>query len=170
MSVEERNDIFKAEALGFTRSFFVFFKRTYGIEFSDSERYDVTKSSCRDAANHINRHRIYQRTFDGLKLTSFLTYRAALCIRKTRSHGAPHIDPVKEVCRAGIERLARILELETSKEIVLEDRDKGYLASMLYDEVISSERCTSGIGPNGLSSTFTFLQRIRPDPNRLDRI
>jgi len=170
MSIEKRNAIFKLEALGFTRSFFVFLKKTYGIEFSDAELYEVTKSGCRDAANHINRHRIYQRTFDGLKLTSFLIYRAALCIRQTRSHGAPHIDPVREVCRAGIERLARILELETSKEIILEDRDKGYLASMLYDEVISRERCTSGIGPNGLSSTFTFLQRIRPDPDRLAKI
>jgi hypothetical protein len=156
-----RNQQFEKQALGYTRAFFVYLHRAYGFIFSDADQQAIALNACRDTANHINKHRIFQRTLDGLKLTSFLAYHAACHVVKTSSHGGGH-DPALEACRAGVERLSGLLKLETSNQIVLSSSDCGYLMSMLYAEL--TDNCEAGIGANGLSTVFTFLYRIRPVP------
>ena len=86
---------------------------------------------------------------------------------KTTSHGGGH-DPAREACRAGIDRLCDLLKLETSSDIDLQEGYRGYLMSMLYAEL--TDNCDVGIGANGLSTVFTFMLRIRPDPDRLSKI
>ena len=166
-SQAERGDKFLKQARGYAETFFVYFDRKYGFKFSCDEERTIVKDAFRDTANHIHKHRIFQRTLDGLKLTSFLAFHAALLVARKRSHGGSH-DPVREACQAGIERLSALLKLETSSEISLSTTDRGYLMSMFYAELTDS--CDAGIGANGLSTVFTFLNRIRPDPNRLDNL
>jgi len=164
---DERSDHFKKQALGYTRAFFIFLDRAYGFEFDPLAQRKIVQGAYRETANHINKHRIFQRTFDGLKLTSFLAYHAAVHVVTTTSHGASH-DPAREASKAGIERLSQLLKLETSSEIILENNDKGYLSSMLYAEL--TDNCEAGIGANGLSTVFSFLARIRPDSKKLGHI
>ncbi len=163
----EREESFKKQALAYARACFLLLERSYEIRFSEEEKFKIISEAFRDAANHINRHKIFQKTFDGLKLTSFLAYFAASHVLETTSHGG-HIDPAKIACQAGIERLSALLKLETSSSIVLSNSEKGYLTSMFYDELNNCK--SSGIGPNGLSTVFSFLMKIKPDPDRLTNI
>jgi hypothetical protein len=162
-----REESFKNQALAYARVFFLVLDRSYGIKFSDEEKFKIINEAFRDAANHINRHVIFQKTLDGLKLTSFLAYFAASHVLETTSHGG-HIDPAKTACQAGVERLSALLKLGTSSNIVLSESEKGYLMSMFYDELNGCK--SSGIGANGLSTVFSFLMKVKPDPDRLANI
>lgn len=165
--IDHRSESFKKQALGYTRAFFILLERAFGFKFEEEKKREIVQFAYRDTANHVNKHRIFQRTIDGLKLTSFLAYHTAHKVVKTTSHGAVH-DPAREASKAGIDRLNALLKLETSSEIDLSNGDKTYLVSMLYAEV--TDNCDVGIGANGLSTTFTFLQRIRPCKDRLSNI
>jgi hypothetical protein len=164
---QNREESFKNQALAYARVFFLVSERSYGITFSQNEKHLIVNSAFRDAANHINRHKIFQKTLDGLKLTSFLAFFAAQHVLETRSHGG-HIDPAKTACQAGISRLTALLKLETSSKILLSDSEQGYLMSMFYDELNDCK--ASGIGPNGLSTVFSFLLKIQPDPEWLGNL
>lgn len=165
--IDPRSESFQKQALGYTRAFFLFLDRSYGFAFPLEVRREIVKDAYRDTANHVNKHRIFQRNLDGFKVTSFLAYYTAKYVLQTNSHGGMH-DPAREACTAGVMRLSQLLKVETSNRLPLAPREEAYLISMLYAEL--TENCEVGIGPNGLSSIFTFVSKDRYDAEFLKKL
>ena len=157
------------QACGYSRVFFVYLEKSYGLEFNDDEKKSIVTEAYDRLANHVIRHRILQRTMDGLKLTSFLAFStAALVRRKTITFDLPIQPPALTACHASIEKIASLLKLATSSRIVLQTNEKAYLSNMLFDEVMDNS--STGIGPNGLGATFYFMSKINLERDHLQKI
>jgi hypothetical protein len=138
-----------------------------GVSLTFEEKSEIVAKAYWATANHITRHKIRQNTIDGLKIVAFITCYTAEYVFEKNSHGATY-DPTKLVCRAGVDRLSQLLKIETGSKMIVPDLYRQYLVSMLYDEYIGC--ASSGVGANGLCSIFTYLHKIRPDDDFLDKI
>ena len=90
------------------------------------------------------------------KTIAFLSYHTAKHMFASKVHGPAH-DPIRDVCRCGIDFLCDLLKKESSQKYIISQENWKYLNSMFYAESVGD--CEVGLGPNGLASIFGFIMR-----------
>jgi len=138
---------FKMLAQQTARIFFLHQEKE-NVLFTPLEKKYIIHNAFSDHAQHVENHSINQCRLDIFKLYGFLGYKAA-DIKKTES------STVKDVCQNTINRMSVVLELETSKRVILKDEHKEYLTSMLSAELLNNS--TFGVGANGIGAVFAFM-------------
>lgn len=143
-----QQEFLSKQAAVHVRLFFINLEKNAAVTFTEFERDLIIRKSLSNLKNHLETHRIRQKSVDAYKLYSFLLY---------ASHEVKGLSEsdTKISIREIIDLLAHTIYIETNARIDLSKEEIKYLFSMTHSEMSSMQHV--GIGANGLGATFQYM-------------